>query len=39
MLKGFLDGIGCPGIAVNLDPANLVMVMNENPQEAVNNLK
>ena len=39
VLKGFLDGIGCPGIAVNLDPANLVMVMNENPQEAVNNLK
>lgn len=39
ILKGFLDGIGCPGIAVNLDPANLVMVIKENPQEAVNNLK
>lgn len=39
VLKSFLDGISSPGIAVNLDPANLKMVINESPQEAVNNLK
>ena len=39
VLKGFLDGMGCRGIAVNFDPANLVMVCGEKPAEAVNNLK
>ena len=39
VLKGFLDGLGCRGIAVNFDPANLVMVCGEKPAEAVNNLK
>ncbi len=39
VLKSFLDGIDCPGIAVNFDPANLIMVINESPTEAVNNLK
>lgn len=39
VLKGFLDSLGSKGVAVNLDPANLVMVVNENPVEAVHNLK
>ncbi len=38
-LKGFLDGIGSKGIAVNFDPANLVMVVGDDPVKAVHNLK
>ena len=38
-LKAFLDSLSSKGIAVNLDPANLVMVTGENPVEAVNTLK
>lgn len=34
-LKTFLDSLSTPGIAVNLDPANLVMVTGDNPVEAV----
>ncbi len=39
VLKGFLDGLGSTGVAVNLDPANLVMVVGDDPVEAVHNLK
>ncbi len=39
VLKGFLDGLGSKGVAVNLDPANLVMVTGDDPIEAVYNLK
>lgn len=38
-LKNFLDSLGTEGMAVNLDPANLVMVVGEDPTEAVFNLK
>lgn len=38
-LKGFLDGLGSDGVAVNLDPANLVMVTGDDPVQAVYNLK
>ena len=38
-LKGFLDGLGSNGVAVNLDPANLVMVTGDDPVQAVYNLK
>lgn len=38
-LKGFLDGLGTKGVAVNLDPANLVMVAGDDPVLAVYNLK
>ncbi len=38
-LKKFLDKIATPGIAVNLDPANLVMVTGDDPVEAVYTLK
>lgn len=38
-LKRFLDSLGTDGMAVNLDPANLVMVVGENPVGAVHNLK
>ena len=38
-LKGFLDGLNSRGVGVNLDPANLVMVIGENPVDAVYNLK
>lgn len=38
-LKGFLDAIGSKGAGVNLDPANLVNVHNEDPVQAVYNLK
>lgn len=34
-LKRFLDGLGSRGMAVNLDPANLVMVTGDDPVEAV----
>ncbi len=39
VLKGFLDSLGSTGVAVNLDPANLVMVAGDNPVNAVHNLK
>lgn len=38
-LYQFLESIPSKGIAVNLDPANLVMVTGENPVEAVHILK
>ena len=38
-LKGFLDSLGSKGVAVNLDPANLVMVTGDDPVGAVYNLK
>lgn len=38
-LKGFLDELGSDGVAVNLDPANLVMCAGDDPVVAVNNLK
>lgn len=34
-LKKFLDGLGAKGVAVNLDPANLVMVTGDDPVKAV----
>ena len=39
VLKEFLDGLHSRGVAVNLDPANLVMVVGDDPVEAVHNLK
>ena len=39
VLKGFLDSIGSKGGAVNLDPANLVMVTGDDPVKAVYTLK
>ena len=39
VLKEFLDGLHSKGVAVNLDPANLVMVVADDPVEAVHNLK
>jgi sugar phosphate isomerase/epimerase len=39
VLKGFLDGLHSTGVAVNLDPANLVMVVGDDPVKAVHNLK
>jgi len=39
VLKEFLDSLGSTGVAVNLDPANLVMVTNDDPVQAVYNLK
>ena len=38
-LKTFLDSLGSRGVAVNLDPANLVMVTGDDPVQAVYNLK
>lgn len=38
-LKAFLDGLGSRGVAVNLDPANLVMCAGDNPAESVRVLK
>lgn len=35
VLKRFLDGLHSTGVAVNLDPANLVMVTGDDPVEAV----
>jgi sugar phosphate isomerase/epimerase len=37
-LKAFLDGLDAPGIGVNLDPANLVMVVRDDPVQAVHTL-
>ena len=39
VLKKFLDSLGSTGVAVNLDPANLVMVTGDDPVQAVHNLK
>ena len=39
VLKEFLDSLGSTGVAVNLDPANLVMVVGDDPVDAVHNLK
>ncbi len=38
-LKSFLDTLHSTGVAVNLDPANLVMVTGDDPAGAVHNLK
>ena len=38
-LKTFLDSLGSKGVSVNLDPANLAMVIGENAVAAVYNLK
>ncbi len=38
-LKQFLDGLHSTGVAVNLDPANLIMVTGDDPVQAVHNLK
>lgn len=38
-LKCFLDGLHSTGVAVNLDPANLVMVTEDDPVRAVHTLK
>ncbi len=39
VLKKFLDTLGSRGVAVNLDPANLVMVKGDDPVKAVHTLK
>lgn len=39
VLKSFLESLGCKGMAVNLDPANFVMVADQDPVEAVYLLK
>ena len=39
VLKEFLDALHSNGVAVNLDPANLVMVTKDDPVQAVYNLK
>lgn len=39
VLKNFLDQLHSTGVAVNLDPANLVMVTGDDPAQAVYNLK
>ena len=39
VLKGFLDSLHSTGVAVNLDPANLVMVSADDPVAAVHTLK
>lgn len=39
VLKGFLDGLGSRGVAVNLDPANFVMVTGDDPDKAVYTLR
>lgn len=38
-LKAFLDDLHSTGVAVNLDPANLVMVTKDDPVQAVYTLK
>ena len=37
-LRSFLDTLGSTGVAVNLDPANLVMVTGDDPVKAVDTL-
>ncbi len=39
LLKVFLDTLGSKGVSVNLDPANLVMVAQDDPVQAVYTLK
>ncbi len=39
VLKSFLDSLESRGVAVNLDPANLVMVTGDDPVKAVYNLR
>lgn len=39
VLKNFLDSLNSRGVAVNLDPANLVMVTGDDPVQAVYNLR
>lgn len=39
VLRKFLDGLDSPGVAVNLDPANFVMVTGQDPVKAVYELK
>lgn len=39
VLKGFLDSLGSGGVKINLDPANLVMVTDDDPVQAVYTLK
>lgn len=39
LLKDFLDSLGSNGVAVNLDPANLVMCAGDDPVQAVYNLR
>jgi len=38
VLKAFLDSLGSHGVAVNMDPANLVMVTGDDPAQAVRTL-
>lgn len=38
-LKSFLDGLGAKGVAVNFDPANMVMVTGDDPVQGVYTLK
>ncbi|MBE6701434.1 MAG: sugar phosphate isomerase/epimerase [Ruminococcaceae bacterium] len=39
VLKEFLDSLGSTGVAVNFDPANLIMITGDDPVQAVYNLK
>lgn len=39
VLRDFLDGLNSKGVAVNLDPANFVMVTGDDPVKAVYTLK
>lgn len=39
VLKEFLDSLNSTGVAVNLDPANMVMITGEDPVNSVHNLK
>lgn len=39
ILRDFLDSLGSTGVAVNLDPANFVMVTGDDPVKAVYTLK
>lgn len=39
LLKSFLDSLGSKGVAVNLDPANLVMCAGDDPVKAVYTLR
>ena len=39
VLKEFLDSLQSTGVAVNLDPANLIMVTGDDPAQAVYNLR
>ena len=39
VLKAFLDDLGSDGVAVNFDPANLVMVAGDDPVQAVYTLR